>query len=127
MPRSGTSLVEQIISSHNNVYGGGELAFLKNIIEDRFLINSKNENLNLAHFDKNILSEIQNEYIEKISQINNSDKAFTDKAPLNFRFIGFIKIIFPNSKIINCRRTVWIFVGQILKTILEKVYLLQII
>ena len=36
MPRSGTSLVEQIISSHNNVYGGGELAFLKNIIEDRF-------------------------------------------------------------------------------------------
>ncbi len=104
MPRSGTSLVEQIISSHNNVYGGGELAFLKNIIEDRFLINSKNENLNLAHFDKNILSEIHNEYIEKISQINNSDKAFTDKAPLNFRFIGFIKIIFPNSKIINCRR-----------------------
>ena len=72
MPRSGTSLVEQIISSHNNVYGGGELAFLKNIIEDRFLINSKNENLNLAHFDKNILSEIHNEYIEKISQINNT-------------------------------------------------------
>ena len=68
------------------------------------MINSKNENLNLAHFDKNILSEIHNEYIEKISQINNSDKAFTDKAPLNFRFIGFIKIIFPNSKIINCRR-----------------------
>ena len=44
------------------------------------------------------------DYINKIAQINNSKKAFTDKAPLNFKYIGFIKKIFPNSKIIDCKR-----------------------
>ncbi len=41
MPRSGTSLVEQIISSHSNVFGGGELSFLSNIIHNEILNNQK--------------------------------------------------------------------------------------
>ena len=48
--------------------------------------------------------DLQNEYLDKISLIDNSEKCLTDKAPLNFRWIGFINIIFPNSKIINCKR-----------------------
>ena len=103
MPRSGTSLVEQIISSHSNVFGGGELPFLSNSIHNKILDNQqltsiKNNDLT------NLLEIIQEEYISKISKIDSSDKVFIDKAPLNFRYIGFIKKVFPNSKIINCNR-----------------------
>ena len=103
MPRSGTSLVEQILSSHNNVYGGGELVFLKKILNDKIFSNLKNKDI-LSKMNESFFQELANEYLEKISQINNSDKVFTDKAPLNFRYIGFIKKLFPNSKIINCNR-----------------------
>ena len=57
-----------------------------------------------------------------ISSIDNSEKSFTDKTPLNFRYIGFLINIFPNIKIINCKRnpidTCWsnfknYFAGQI--------------
>ncbi len=103
MPRSGTSLVEQILSSHNNVYGGGELVFLKKILNDRIFSDLKNKDI-LSKMNESFFQELANEYLEKISQIDNSDKVFTDKAPLNFRYIGFIKKLFPNSKIINCNR-----------------------
>ena len=98
MPRSGTSLVEQILSSHRDVYGGGELVFLKNIIDNRFLKEKINDNI------ETIFQNSHNDYIDKISLINDSKKIFTDKTPLNFKYIGFIKKIFKNSKIIICKR-----------------------
>ncbi len=98
MPRSGTTLAEQIISSHKNVYGAGELMFLTDMIKEEFFIKNK-KNYNLKKFQ-----DLQNEYLDRISLLDNSNKCLTDKAPLNFRWIGFINIIFPNSKIINCKR-----------------------
>jgi len=104
MPRSGTSLIEQILSSHKKVYGGGELVFMKEIIKSKFLLNTNNKIIKTLKFSQEIFEEAHDEYITKISQINNSYEVFTDKSPLNFRYIGFIKKIFPNSKIINCNR-----------------------
>ncbi len=104
MPRSGTSLIEQILSSHSEVHGGGELVFLKNIIEKKFLTNFISDDKNDLNFTKDIFNKAHDEYIYKISQIDNSSKAFIDKSPLNFKYIGFIKNIFPDSKIINCNR-----------------------
>ena len=54
-----------------------------------------------------LISECRDLYINKINIFDNKHEYFTDKAPLNFRFIGFIKSIFPNSKIINCRRDIF--------------------
>ena len=96
MPRSGTSLAEQIIASHKNVYGGGEIYMLTKLFQDKV---KKNDQLN-----KDELTKIQTEYIYHVSSIDNSDKTFTDKAPLNFRWIGYIISLFPNSKIIHCTR-----------------------
>jgi len=104
MPRSSTSLIEQILSSHKSVYGGGELMFLKKIISNKFLDNIDYKSQNIINNAENLFQEIHDEYIENISQINNTDDVFTDKTPLNFKYIGFIKKIFPNSKIINCKR-----------------------
>ena len=99
MPRSGTSLVEQIISAHNEVFGGGELVYLNQIIKDKFLENDKNlEDLN------KVFDEAQDDYISKISYNNENILNFTDKTPLNFRFIGYILNMLPNSKIIHCNR-----------------------
>ena len=101
MPRSGTSLIEQILSSHNKVFGGGELSFIPNLLNKKIFNNFGN--LKNEKFNK-ILEEIQKKYLEKISIIDKTNSVFTDKAPLNFRYIGFLKKIFPNSKIVHCKR-----------------------
>ena len=100
MPRSGTSLIEQILSAHPDIYGGGELNFLGKSIEKNFLNKTKVEKKDM----ENLIDETNKSYHKKISFFDNSKNVFTDKAPLNFRYIGFIKYIFPNAKIINCLR-----------------------
>ena len=97
MPRTGTSLVEQIISSHDKVYGSGELPFLDQYFR-RYLENfeeQQNVEEDLAKFKEN--------YLTIIEKMTSSD-VVTDKAPLNFRWIGLIKLIFPNANIIHCKR-----------------------
>ena len=104
MPRSGTSLVEQILSSHNSVYGGGELNFISKITNKYFL--NKDQDISFKNIDnlQKILPDAQNDYLKFISHFDETNSTFTDKAPENFRYIGFIKMFLPNSKIINCKR-----------------------
>ena len=90
MPRSSTTLVEQILSNHPKVYGAEEVNFIPNIYK---------KNLNNHNFN-----ESGNEYIERMRLISNSSERTTDKLPINFLYIGFIKLILPNSKIIHCYR-----------------------
>ena len=104
MPRSGTTLTEQIIAAHNEVNGAGELVYLQNIIQNIFF-----EDLNLNK--QKILEEglrqeniVEEEYFKFLDLHKFNTKIITDKAPPNFRWIGFIKIFFPNSKIIHCTR-----------------------
>jgi hypothetical protein len=106
MPRSGTSLVEQILSSHSNIYGAGELPYLENILQKEFFDNNrlninKLKNLNNIH----ILKSIGDRYLSLLSKYNYKENLITDKAPLNFRWIGLIKLILPNSKIIHLSRS----------------------
>ena len=103
MPRSGTSLVEQILSSHDNVFGGGELTFLEKIskkIISKFEADEKPKQEEIIE----LIPDCKNEYLNKISNLDNTKAFFTDKAPLNFRYIGIIKYVFPKAKIINCVR-----------------------
>ena len=105
MPRSGTTLIEQILSNHPKVFGAEEIEFIPQLIKKNF----GNENLSLsfkkiADLDKNNLKKIGNEYILKMKNISNNSERSTDKFPANFLFIGFIKLILPKSKIIHCYR-----------------------
>ena len=106
MPRSGTSLVEQIISSHSEVFGAGELPILSNIIKEKFIENEQliNNKINSSFNELSILETLKLNYLKYIEYFNFNEKYITDKAPLNFRWIGFIKIFFPNAKIIHCTR-----------------------
>ena len=101
MPRSGTSLVEQIISSHHSVHGAGELDFLAKIIGPRlkeFSVDSNN-----VFTNKDVLS-IRQKYLDSLSSFSTSENFITDKMPLNFRFIGFILSAFPDAKIVHLNR-----------------------
>ena len=104
MPRSGTTLVEQIVSSHSNVYGAGELSFLDNSIRKYLFKDNIFSEKSIDANNIEILNNIRNEYLEGIKSFDNQQEIITDKAPLNFRWVGFIKILFPNSKIIHCVR-----------------------
>ena len=106
MPRSGTTLVEQIISSHSKVYGSGELPYLSLILSQKFIKEKKllPEKVNSALKDTHQLRELSNEYFSYISHYEIEQMMVTDKAPLNFMWIGFIKLIFPDAKIIHCTR-----------------------
>ena len=80
MPRSGTTLTEQILSSHKNVYGAGELGFLKEAIDKTLSI--KNNTLNLN--EKNLTSEV-------LQEIRNSIKENKIKPLLKYFFINYCK------------------------------------
>ncbi len=106
MPRSGTSLVEQIISSHKQVFGGGELPILSSLIKDNFIDDERflKENFKDILKDTDVLNKIREDYFNFVKYFKFSERYITDKAPLNFRWIGFINLIFPNAKIIHCTR-----------------------
>ena len=104
MPRSGTTLTHQIISSHSNVFGAGELSILSNYFSEKIF----NEHFLNKIFQNNLLNEIfVNEisnYLYKLFKENDNNKIILDKSPLNFEWIGFIKMLFPDAKVINCKR-----------------------
>ena len=105
MPRSSTTLIEQILSAHQAVVGGGELPFLEGILldqEKKLIWHSNPTNKELK--------KIASTYYELVNQhISNeaSSKTIyvTDKLPQNFRFIGAILSLFPKAKIIHCKRS----------------------
>jgi tetratricopeptide (TPR) repeat protein len=101
MPRSGTTLLEQIISSHREVYGAGEL---KNLNEILIPILQNQLNSSDSIITNEIVSSIRSQYIESLLNLNIKEATITDKWPLNFRYIGFILSAFPNAKIIHSKR-----------------------
>ena len=104
MPRSGTTLMEQIISSHSEVYGAGELIYLQQVLKNNFVNDSKYNKQLIIDYQNSSKNMIFSEYLNYFKLYNFDEKIITDKAPQNFRLIGFIKLFFPNSKIIHCHR-----------------------
>ena len=104
MPRSGTTLTEQIISSHNEVYGAGELIYLQQVLKKNFVNESKYDKQKIIEYQNLNKNIIFDEYLEYFNLYNFKEKIITDKAPQNFRLIGFIKLFFPNAKVIHCFR-----------------------
>ena len=95
MPRSGTTLIEQILSAHSKIHGAGELIHLPKIIDHIYLNNNKT----FSH----IINDIRHEYSQELVKISNKNYII-DKLPLNFKWIGFIIKAFPEAKIIHLER-----------------------
>ena len=99
MPRSGTSLVHQIIDSHKTVFGAGELTTLSPIINQFF--KSFDNKIGITESD---LLSIRRKYSDFITRLDVTQNIVVDKMPLNFRHIGFILSAFPEAKIIHMNR-----------------------
>jgi tetratricopeptide (TPR) repeat protein len=95
MPRSGTTLTEQILSAHPDVFGAGELYELQNVVRT------------LGPLRPEKAQEIGESYVERVMALTHGTKPrfITDKMPGNYQRIGIIQCILPNAKIIHCRRS----------------------
>jgi len=101
MPRSGTSLVHQILDSHSEVYGAGELNNLNKFI---FPFIKENNNKEESGFSAKNLLYIREQYLNSLLSLNVKESLIVDKMPLNFRYIGFILMAFPEAKILHMKR-----------------------
>ena len=101
MPRSGTSLVHQILDSHREVCGLGELNNLNKFAIP--LLKSFNKEANNC-FSVDELLSLRNDYLESLPISVTDKKIVVDKMPINFRYIGFILSSFPEAKIIHMTR-----------------------
>ena len=101
MPRSGTSLVEQIISSHKSVHGAGELLNFRNIITPILDNHLSKKNSSIPNED---MLKIRNEYLDSLGSLKAKENIITDKMPMNFRLLGFILSAIPEAKIIHLTR-----------------------
>lgn len=99
MPRSGTTLVEQMIAHHPKVYGAGELKYLNNIIQSAFAYPENMMSLSSATYHA-----ITDKYLACLAHISSDAIRVTDKMPSNFIFIGLIHALFPHAKIIHVKR-----------------------
>ncbi len=96
MPRSGTSLLEQIISTHSEVFGAGELNTMPKIFYEA----NWNEKTN----PEELFKFVRREYLSNIEKIQTSKRLLIDKMPFNFFSVGFILNSIPEAKIIHMSR-----------------------
>ena len=99
MPRSGTSLVHQIIGNHKEVYGAGELTQLTQYIVPLLVKSSSKKGISKKDF-----RSVRDKYLNFLTSFKSQEVIFLDKMPLNFRHIGFIFSSFPEAKVIHMNR-----------------------
>ena len=105
MPRSGTTLVEQIIASHPKVYGAGELSILKTAVGKQFPLNMQGGfPWGIADMSDKAFAEAGQAYLDMLHARYPGFRHVTDKMPGNFLLIGFIHLMLPKAKIIHCAR-----------------------
>jgi tetratricopeptide (TPR) repeat protein len=106
MPRSGTTLAEQILASHPEVHGAGELTALETILIDHLggALSPIDRARRLAALDARDLAALGGAYVARIAELAPGARRVIDKMPANFRFAGLIRLILPNARIIHCRR-----------------------
>jgi Flp pilus assembly protein TadD len=106
MPRSGSTLVEQILSSHPDVYGAGEVKYLSRALgqlRDRFPSLPKYPEM-VAKITPAQLDIVAKNYQKALAQGAGDAKRITDKLLTNYFFLGLINLMFPNAKVIHTRR-----------------------
>jgi tetratricopeptide (TPR) repeat protein len=106
MPRSGTTLIEQILASHPRVHGAGELKLLAETLSAA----ASRREIGPAYpqmaqtLTPTSLATLGRAYVHELSSLAPGKARVTDKLPGNFRLAGLIHLMLPNARIIHCRR-----------------------
>jgi tetratricopeptide (TPR) repeat protein len=105
MPRSGTTLAEQIVASHPMVFGAGELTTMDEVVAwlDGQRAGARYPRC-LEHADTALLDTAASRYLSKLSALSVDAPRVTDKLPHNFMHLGLIALLFPRAHIVHCSR-----------------------
>jgi tetratricopeptide (TPR) repeat protein len=101
MPRSGTSLVEQIAASHSQVFGGGERKDISRIAD---MVLAHNRDRPIKEWDMDFARLLADQHITHLQRLADGASRVTDKMPDNILHLGVIALLFPAARIIFCRR-----------------------
>lgn len=106
MPRSGTSLTEQVLASHSRVTGGGEFTVIPSMLSLLPAVVGSGQRYPelMTAFDVDAMSDLGAEYLDTVREMAAPADLLTDKLPHNFLNLGLINRILPGAKIIHCRR-----------------------
>ena len=99
MPRSGTSLVEQILSAHPSVHGAGELDYVARLVDTLPGGLVGRQDIGQYHLDR-----CAREYLAKLDEHGGDAPRVVDKMPQNFMHLAHIELFFPNCHIVHCKR-----------------------
>src|SRR6185437_5316895 len=106
MPRSGTTLIEQILASHPDVFGAGELDNFSRIVNGYCSVSGRQVPYTeiVPAMPGEQLGEVGARYLESVRALAPDAPRITDKMPANFRFAGLIQLALPEARIIHARR-----------------------
>jgi tetratricopeptide (TPR) repeat protein len=106
VPRSGTTLVEQVLASHPQVFGAGELRDVNHLASDlgAILGSIQEDPANLSTVTAVAMRGAAERYVQKLCRRGRTARRVTDKMPGNFLHLGLIATLFPGARIIHCRR-----------------------
>jgi tetratricopeptide (TPR) repeat protein len=100
MFRSGSTLIEQILASHSQVTGGGELDLLPVLVQQHLPdLYSRSQTI-----DAEVIARMRERYLATARRLHPNATVLTDKRPDNFLYIGLIKAMFPDAQIVHTRR-----------------------
>jgi tetratricopeptide (TPR) repeat protein len=105
MPRSGTTLAEQILSSHPDIYGAGELPDMQDLAQQ---LGDSATGIDpfqhLARLSQQVLGGAATKYLKTLDQKSPETLRVVDKMPMNFWHLGIISLLFPNASVIHMTR-----------------------
>ena len=105
MPRSGTTLLEQILDGHPAVFGAGELTELSNIATDLAKELGEKRGGCFPGITEEQATRLGGRYLAYLRGLNAGAERVVDKLPHNFEMVGLIAVLLPGARVIHCRRT----------------------
>jgi tetratricopeptide (TPR) repeat protein len=103
LPRSGTTLVEQILASHSQVFGAGEIKLVR---ETKAALSGQGADFieSLRRLDRPTARRLAARHLESLGGLNLAALRIVDKMPENYLYLGLLASLFPRAKLIHCRR-----------------------
>ncbi len=106
LPRSGTTLAEQILASHSQVFGAGEPEYCEEAFQSLPVAMARRERPMdcFRDLDRQTAFSIAQRHLERLQGLSPSALRIVDKMPDNYHFLGLIALLFPRARLIHCRR-----------------------
>jgi hypothetical protein len=106
LPRSGTTLVEQILASHSSVFGAGELRYCEETFQSLpAAMNRRDAPLEcLREIDRETTRALAQRHFDRLRALDARALRIVDKTPENYQHLGLVRLLFPRARLIHCRR-----------------------